>query len=77
MTIHGYKEIKDCDIPRRNWLNCLLSEENVCRHTKCASCNGSGIKKNGTSCAHMMSCRCSSCSPARYMLNLKKENING
>ena len=37
-----------------------------CLHLSCYECNGSGIKKNGQSCFHMISCRCERCNPCSY-----------
>lgn len=34
-----------------------------CKHEMCSQCHGSGIKKNGTPCIHMISCPCPSCNP--------------
>jgi hypothetical protein len=34
-----------------------------CLHIKCHECNGTGVKSDRTSCIHMISCRCNSCSP--------------
>ena len=32
-----------------------------CLHSSCSECAGSGVKKNGGACVHMISCRCSKC----------------
>ena len=37
-----------------------------CLHDGCSQCFGTGIKEDGTSCVHMISCPCSKCSPV-YM----------
>ncbi len=34
-----------------------------CLHIKCPQCNGTGLKSDRTSCIHMISCRCNTCSP--------------
>lgn len=34
-----------------------------CAHNGCPECGGSGVKHNGVSCVHMLSCRCKVCSP--------------
>lgn len=34
-----------------------------CAHLRCPECGGSGIKANGSTCVHMISCRCGRCSP--------------
>ena len=39
-----------------------LSDEQ-CQHDNCSDCHGSGVKKNGMKCIHMISCRCKKCSP--------------
>ncbi len=34
-----------------------------CYHDKCSSCHGTGVKQDGSSCVHMISCPCPKCSP--------------
>ena len=34
-----------------------------CAHDSCNECHGTGIKKDGSSCVHMISCPCPKCSP--------------
>lgn len=34
-----------------------------CVHMSCPSCLGTGIKKDGTMCVHMISCKCKRCTP--------------
>ena len=34
-----------------------------CLHNRCTECNGSGRKKDGSLCAHYISCPCEKCSP--------------
>lgn len=38
-----------------NWQPCL--------HDQCPECVGTGIKKDGTHCVHMISCPCPKCTP--------------
>ncbi len=33
-----------------------------CLHDSCPECIGTGIKKNGSMCVHMLSCLCPKCS---------------
>lgn len=47
------KEVKQ--FRNDNWRPCL--------HDSCTQCHGTGIKKDGTSCVHMISCPCPKCSP--------------
>lgn len=35
-----------------------------CMHDACPECVGTGIKKDGGSCIHMISCPCPKCSPS-------------
>ena len=42
------------------------AEPPKCQHDSCSECHGTGKKKNGDMCIHMISCRCPKCSP-RYM----------
>jgi hypothetical protein len=34
-----------------------------CRHDGCPECHGTGIKKDGTQCVHMLYCDCPKCVP--------------
>ena len=34
-----------------------------CLHDGCIECVGTGVRKDGSSCIHMISCPCSKCSP--------------
>lgn len=36
---------------------------NGCLHYSCSDCKGTGQKKNGGVCIHMISCLCSNCAP--------------
>ena len=38
-----------------------------CAHDACGQCHGTGIKSNGTSCVHGISCSCPKCSPFSMM----------
>lgn len=38
-------------------------KEIECLHLRCTECGGSGLKANGTTCVHMISCKCKMCSP--------------
>ena len=38
-----------------NWQPCL--------HDGCPQCVGTGIKRDGSPCVHMISCHCPKCSP--------------
>ena len=40
-----------------------LTQQNRCLHDSCTMCNGTGIKKDGSACVHMLSCPCKKCSP--------------
>lgn len=56
----------------RNWLHSIFDEPDGtkrvrCAHLNCPECHGSGMKGNGTSCVHMISCRCKQCSSGRLM----------
>lgn len=33
-----------------------------CLHLSCSQCKGTGIKSDGSSCIHMISCPCPKCS---------------
>lgn len=49
----------------RTWTNRTVSKQRKCLHTGCSECHGSGRKKNGEACVHMLSCSCERCSPGR------------
>ena len=34
-----------------------------CLHEGCPECFGTGIKRDGSACVHMLSCPCPKCSP--------------
>jgi hypothetical protein len=38
--------------------------EQECLHRTCSACHGTGVKRNGTACVHMISCPCRNCSPS-------------
>lgn len=42
----------------QNWIPCM--------HDQCQECHGTGIKQNGATCIHMISCGCPKCTPS-YM----------
>lgn len=42
-------------INRDNWRPCM--------HDACPECLGTGIKINGSTCIHMISCPCPKCTP--------------
>ena len=35
-----------------------------CMHDQCQECHGTGIKANGSSCIHGISCPCPKCTPS-------------
>lgn len=39
-------------------------EKVKCLHKLCPECKGTGIKRNGDSCVHYISCACPRCSPS-------------
>jgi hypothetical protein len=41
----------------------LPQEKQECLHDGCTECNGTGKKKNGQMCVHMISCPCEKCTP--------------
>lgn len=40
-----------------------FKETQSCLHDGCSECDGTGVKKNGSVCVHMISCPCPKCSP--------------
>ena len=34
-----------------------------CMHDGCGECHGTGVKRDGTGCVHMISCPCPRCTP--------------
>lgn len=44
----------------KNW---SYNAPSTCLHDNCPECIGTGIKKDGSSCIHMISCLCPKCSP--------------
>ncbi|MHA1185937.1 MAG: hypothetical protein ACTSSK_03545 [Candidatus Heimdallarchaeota archaeon] len=51
-TIH-LEKIKMAKDP--NWQPCM--------HDRCIECQGTGIKLDGSTCIHIIACRCPKCSP--------------
>lgn len=43
-----------------------------CMHDQCTQCHGTGVKLDGSTCVHFMSCPCPKCSPT-YMGTLPLE----
>lgn len=41
-----------------NWIPCL--------HDNCELCYGTGVKSDGTTCFHYISCSCPKCSPSYF-----------
>ena len=57
---------KDLEKRKREHLQSL--QDNMpawrpCLHDGCPECVGTGIKKDGSSCMHMISCPCPKCTP--------------
>lgn len=48
-----------------SWMKYNAGMPKQCRHKGCSECHGSGRKKNGEICVHMLSCDCKQCSPGR------------
>lgn len=38
-------------------------ERSDCLHDSCSECHGTGRRKNGQICIHMISCPCKKCTP--------------
>ena len=43
--------------------NRFKGKERSCLHNGCTECVGTGVKKDGSACVHMISCNCPRCSP--------------
>lgn len=62
-------EDKDDDLQRRQVEHLGQVRKNAigsasdCLHNQCPECVGTGIKKNGGSCIHGISCPCPRCTP--------------
>lgn len=52
----GYDQITPSQINKH-----IDNMEEKCRHDSCKECNWSGIKKDGTVCMHIISCKCKKC----------------
>lgn len=39
-------------------------DQQECLHDACPECEGTGTKKDGTPCVHMISCPCPKCTPS-------------
>jgi hypothetical protein len=49
------KHLEDVANRPQNW--------QPCAHDSCNECHGTGVKKDGSGCIHMISCSCPKCSP--------------
>ena len=58
MTIKTIKSVEY--MPRHRG---FPNRKEECLHDKCSACKGTGRKKDGTICVHMISCPCSRCNP--------------
>jgi len=47
-------------------INQNFDGDEKCLHNGCSQCHGTGIKKNGEICVHMISCPCKNCNPFRW-----------
>lgn len=56
-TIHAQDNIKKYPF----WKT--VDDKTPCLHKSCSQCNGTGQKKDGSPCLHMISCPCPRCSP--------------
>lgn len=54
---YGWEEAENYDDYLKNYNN------QKCLHELCPECHGTGRKKNGQSCVHMLSCPCPRCTP--------------
>ena len=47
-----------------------------CAHNRCTECVGTGVKKNGRPCIHMISCTCSRCRKFSFSVNSRPSRVN-
>ncbi len=40
-----------------------LGHPSECLHNRCSECLGTGVRRDGGACVHMISCPCPRCSP--------------
>lgn len=73
----GRGETQDMAIDREKYELDLLERQRVhlqnvykrewdwkpCAHDQCSQCHGTGVKSDGASCVHCLSCDCPKCSP--------------
>jgi hypothetical protein len=60
-----YKDLKERQQEHLKGINNIFNRGKVfisCMHESCPSCVGTGIKKDGSYCVHMISCPCPKCS---------------
>lgn len=65
-----HPETEDLARRQKKHIEDLQSKQNwqPCMHNNCPECSGTGIRRNGGSCVHMISCPCPKCSPASLNL---------
>ena len=44
------------------WFDTEIKPRQGCAHDQCSLCGGTGVKTDGTTCVHMISCTCPKCS---------------
>lgn len=62
-TIDQDKYEQDLKERQRNHLKQFQKPWQPCLHDQCQECHGTGIRKFGGACIHMISCSCPKCSP--------------
>ena len=59
-----YKDLRE---KQANHLDKIKSRKSTiwrpCLHNNCEECHGTGLKSDGRTCVHMISCPCPKCSP--------------
>jgi hypothetical protein len=69
MPEQGYKSTQEISDTMKDFLESLKKRslpengETPCLHMSCIECLGTGKKRDGSICIHMISCNCQKCSP--------------
>ena len=63
-TIDKDEYYRDLDRRQKEHLDSVMGEQHCqpCLHDGCPECVGTGVKRDGSSCIHMISCPCPKCS---------------
>ncbi len=60
------EKLRDIDEELRGKAEEAYRDPEKCLHQTCQECHGTGRKKDGSACIHMISCPCKGCNRFHY-----------